>query len=185
MRIGLFGGAFDPPHLGHMMAVYAVLATERVDQVWMLPAWQHPFGKVMAPFEDRVRLCQLAAAPFAGVVEVSRVEAEVGGEGRTVDTLSRLVAIHPDHEWALIIGADIVPELGKWKEWPKVEQMARVIVVGRQGYPAPHGGPLLPDISSTEVRARLARGEDCSRLVPSAVLEQILARRLFGVQRGQ
>lgn len=179
MHIGIFGGAFDPPHVGHMAVVYYVLATERLDQVWMLPAHRHPYGKRMAPFDDRVRMCQLAATPFAGAVEVSRVESELPGDGRTVDTLEHLSATWPEHQWSLIVGADNLPDLARWKDFERIERMARVVVVGRQGFPAPQGGPLMPAVSSSELRAKLARSEDCSRLVPASVLEHALARKLY------
>ena len=65
MHIALFGGSFNPPHVGHMMAAYYVIATRPVDKLWLMPAYRHPFGKRLAPFDDRVKMCELAAAPFA------------------------------------------------------------------------------------------------------------------------
>src|SRR2546430_4459271 len=92
MEIALFGGSFDPPHVGHLLAATYVLATEPVGELWLVPVHQHPFGKKLAaPFEHRVELCEALIAD-AGLrrARVSRVEAELGGEGRTVDLLEHL-----------------------------------------------------------------------------------------------
>ena len=180
MRIALLGGSFNPPHVGHLMNAYYVLATRPVDRVWLMPVFHHPFGKPLAPFEDRVRMCELAAASFASGVEVSRVEAEAPGAGRTIETLEYLMQQHPDDQFALVIGSDILPERAKWKDFDRIEKLAEVIVVPRAGFPSPLApGPQLPPVSSTEVREKLARGEDVSALVPREVLEYAAQHGLY------
>lgn len=180
MRIALLGGSFNPPHVGHLMNAYYVLATREVDRVWLMPVFRHPFAKVLAPFDDRVRMCELAASRFAGGVEVSRVEAEAPGSGRTIETLEYLLAQRPGDRFALVIGSDILPERSKWKDFDRIERLAEVIVVPRAGFAAPGvEGPALPEVSSTEVRERLARGEDASALVPREVLAYVRAKGLY------
>ena len=179
-EIALLGGSFNPPHVGHVMAAWWALATQGVREVWLLPAWRHPFGKALAPFEDRVRMCQLAVAAVRGA-HVCTAEAELAADplcGKTARTLEHLLAEHPDRRFALVVGADILPETPKWYRWDLVQARARVVVVGRQGYP---GGaePALPAVSSTEVRARLARGEAADGLVPRRVAEYALERGLY------
>jgi nicotinate-nucleotide adenylyltransferase len=181
-EIALLGGSFDPPHVGHLMAAWYVLATEPVAEVWLLPSYRHPFGKALAPFEDRVRMCRLAAVTVRGL-HVCTAEAELRDDplvGRTARTLEHLGAKHPDRRFALVVGTDLLPETSTWHRWDRVLELARIVVVGRQGHEAGAGGrPLLPAVSSTEVRARLGRGEDVSHLVPRQVLGYLDEHRLY------
>ena len=96
MQVALLGGSFNPPHVGHLMAAHYVRATQGVDEVWLMPTFLHPFGKVTAPYEHRVRMCELLCQDTSGWMKTSRVESEVGKEGRTVDTLEFLQARHPE-----------------------------------------------------------------------------------------
>lgn len=169
LRIALLGGSFNPPHVGHLMAAYWTLATQEVDRVWLMPAHRHPFGKELVAFEHRVAMCELAARDLASV-EVSRIEAEVGGEGRTVETLEHLRRTRPELELHLVVGSDVIPERHKWHRFDRIEELARLIVIHRAGYDVPEApGPVLAEVSSTEVRRRLAAGEDVSLWVPRAV----------------
>ena len=181
-EIALLGGSFNPPHIGHLMAAWYVLATEPVDEVWLLPSYRHPFGKALAPFEERVRMCELGAASLRGV-QVCTAEAELAGDplvGKTARTLEHLRAKHPSHRFALVVGSDVLPETGSWYRWDLVQERARIVVVGREGHPAgAQGKPLLPAVSSTAIRERLTRGEDVSRLVPRRVLEYVRERGLY------
>jgi nicotinate-nucleotide adenylyltransferase len=163
------------------MAAYWALATGDVQEVWLLPAFRHPFGKVLAPFEDRVRMCELAVRPLRGAA-VCTAERELADDplvGKTARTLEHLRAKHPTHRFALVVGADILPETGKWYRWDRVEELARVLVVGREGYPPVAGAPSLPAVSSTEVRDRIARGDDVTGLVPRKVREYIREKGLY------
>jgi len=177
----LLGGSFNPPHVAHLMAAYWALATQGAREVWLLPSYRHPFGKELAPFEDRVRMCRLAAAAIRGV-GVCTAEAELKDDphvGRTARTLEYLCERHPGRRFALVIGADILADTAKWYRFDRVQELARIIVVGRAGHPGPPGAPALPAISSTEVRERLARGEDVSALVPKRVLDYVRERGLY------
>ena len=180
MRIALLGGSFNPPHVGHLMNAYYVLATREVDRVWLLPVFRHPFAKKLAPFSDRMRMCELAAARFSGGVEVCRAEADAPGSGKTVETLEYLIGKYPEHRFSLVIGTDILPERSKWTSFDRIEQMAQIIVVPRAGFPAPEAkGPALPEVSSSEVRERIARGEDVSALLPREVAAYVLEKELY------
>jgi nicotinate-nucleotide adenylyltransferase len=179
--VAILGGSFNPPHVAHLMAAYWALATQDVSEVWLLPSFSHPFGKALAPFEDRVRMCELAARHVRGV-GVCAAERELEHDplvGKTARTLEHLVAKHPDHRFALVVGADILPDTDKWYRWDRVRELARIVVVGREGYPPVPGAPSLPRVSSTEIRERLARGEDVSGLVPRKVREYAEERGLY------
>jgi nicotinate-nucleotide adenylyltransferase len=177
MNVAVYGGSFNPPHLSHQLAIACVLSTARVDEVWVVPTFKHPFDKLLAPFDDRVRMCERAAVPFARV-RVVRIEEELGGESYTLRTLKVLTERHPEHTFALVIGADLVAERERWHGWSELSKLGRFIVVGRQGAPSP-GGVELPAISSTEVRRRLKSGEPVDNLVDARVLDYIAERGLY------
>jgi nicotinate-nucleotide adenylyltransferase len=180
-EIALLGGSFNPPHVAHLMAAYWTLATQGVADVWLLPAYRHPFGKALAPFEDRVEMCRLAAAPLRGA-HVCTAEEELRDDplcGKTARTLEHLVAKHPAFRFALVVGADILPETDKWYRWDRVQALARIIVVGREGYAPVPGAPALPAVSSTAIRARFARGEGVGGLVPERVRRYVEEKRLY------
>ncbi len=180
-QVALLGGSFNPPHVAHLMVAQWVLATQAVDQVWLLPAFVHPFGKALAPFADRVRMCELAVRSLRGAF-VCPAEAELERDplvGKTARTLEHLSAKHPTHRFSLVIGADILSDTGKWYRWDRIRELARVIVVGREGYPPVDGAPSFPAISSSAIRERLARGEDVSGLVPRRVLAYVEEQGLY------
>ena len=185
--IGLLGGSFNPPHVGHALLALYVLETTALDELWLVPTWRHAFGKDLAAYDDRVAMCELVAAALGPRVVVSRVEEEVarvrGGESRTLYTLEHLAAAWPDARWRLVIGTDILAETSAWLRWDEVCRRAPPIVVGRGAHPPPPGAdvaPLtMPAVSSTDVRARIRRGDDAAGLVPRAVLGYIARRGIY------
>jgi nicotinate-nucleotide adenylyltransferase len=181
MTVAVFGGSFNPPHIAHVMAVTVVLSTEAVDRVLVVPTYQHPFAKSLAPYEDRVRMCELAMG-WIPRVEVSRVEEELGGESKTVRTLEHLLGKHQDWKLRLVIGADILVESSKWFAFDRIRQLAPLIVLGRAGVEHPGAPrPILPMISSTEIRTRLAARDlhGLESVVPRSVLSHIAAQGLY------
>jgi nicotinate-nucleotide adenylyltransferase len=182
MRVGIFGGSFNPPHVAHVLAVAYALACCEVDRVVVIPAYQHPFAKSLAPFQDRLEMCRRAFEMLARV-DISAVEEELGGESRTVRTLEHLHAAHPDWEMRLIVGADIVHEMDRWWSPERVRELAPPIVLGRLGV-APAVGHedaprVLPEVSSTAIRAALLRNAPVDALIPRAVLAWIAERGLY------
>jgi len=126
-------------------------------------------------------MCELAVRAIRGA-SVCPAEAELAGDplaGRTARTLEHLQAKHPAHRFSLIVGADILPDAPKWYRWDRVRELAGLVVVGREGWPAVPGAPTLPAISSSAIRERLARGEDVAGLVPRSVLEYVRERGLY------
>ena len=179
--VGVFGGSFNPPHLAHVLALAVVLARFEVERILVVPTYQHPFAKALAPYEDRVKMCELAMAVLPRV-EVSRIEEALGGESRTLRTIERLRADHPGKPLRFVMGADLVVESAKWYAFDRVAALAPPIVLGRVGVVydgAPP--PILPAISSTDVRARIAAGrwEELAELVPRAVLAYARERGLY------
>jgi nicotinate-nucleotide adenylyltransferase len=177
----VFGGSFNPPHIAHVLALSIVLARFDVAKILVVPTFQHPFAKSLAPYDDRVRMCELAMG-WLPRVEVSRVEQELGGESRTLRTIERLRAVHPGEPLRFLMGADLVLESSKWYAWDKIAELAPPIVLGRVGVTyegAPP--PVLPAVSSTDVRNAIASGkwDEIEALVPKDVLAYVRARGLY------
>jgi nicotinate-nucleotide adenylyltransferase len=180
-KVAVFGGSFNPPHVAHVLAVAFVLATEDLDRVLVVPTYRHPFAKALAPYEDRVEMCARSMG-WLPRVEVSRVEEELGGESRTLRTLEHLQATHPEWSMRLLMGADLLLEAPRWFRFDAITAIAKPLVVGRVGIEAPGAPPaVLPAISSTDVRAKVAAGkwDELAHLVPRDVIALIRARGLF------
>jgi len=178
---GIFGGSFNPPHVAHVLAVAVVLSRFDVARILVVPTHQHPFAKSLAPYDDRVAMCERAMGIFPNV-EVSRVEAELSGESLTLRTIEHLRAKHPEYNLRFIMGADLVTESAKWHRWDRVTELAPPIVLGRVGVSYEDAPPpILPAISSTEVRAMIAAGRfaELEALVPRRVLDHVRARGLY------
>ena len=189
LRVGIFGGSFDPPHLGHAMVSTWALVTLPIDELWWVPTYQHAFGKRSSDFELRAELCERALRHFRDV-RLSRIEAELGGESRTIDTLEALGERFESVDFALVIGADLLDELPSWKRY---EDLCRfpIHVVGRgslAGIGASGAGPPLsiPDVSSSAVRAAFARGDDefVGRWVDREVVASVNAAGLYSGRSG-
>ncbi|MCP4444724.1 MAG: nicotinate-nicotinamide nucleotide adenylyltransferase [Myxococcales bacterium] len=172
-RIAIFGGSFNPPHVGHQALCLMLLETCPIDEVWVVPTYRHYFGKELVGYEDRARMCEHLIAPLGARARVSRVESELSEpQGRMLDTLCGLRTRHPDSEFRLVIGADILLETNCWHKWDAIEALAPPLVFERRGY---EGGelPAPPDVSSTKIRARLALGASAVPWIPTSVQEHI------------
>lgn len=174
-EIALFGGAFNPPHVGHVYVASHVLATEDVDELWLVPTFAHAFGKSLAPFEARMNMCREVASLFGERVRATAVERELAEAGRpsfTIDTLDHLLANHPESDFALVIGSDNLSSLDRWKDAERLRSLARLIVINRSGHPLEGTGPAIPDVSSTWIRERLRLGRSVRGWVPMRVAEE-------------
>lgn len=182
-RIALYGGSFNPPHLGHVQIVSYVLATENVSSVWIVPVGSHAFAKKLMPFEHRKAMCELALRDFApGRACVSDVEQRLGGVSRTIDTVKWLMEREPDTRFDLVLGTDIFGEKESWKAFDELERLCGFIVIGRTGYPDPADHPASPplfDVSSTAIRAALQGGQPTTHLLPREVRAYIEEHGLY------
>jgi nicotinate-nucleotide adenylyltransferase len=202
-RVGVLGGSFNPPHLAHVMAALAVYATEELDHLWVIPTASHAFGKDLAPFADRVRMAHLAFRHFAGGVAVLDLEERLPRPSYTVNLLRALHRLRPGIKPVWIAGSDFLVDLPRWREPDEVVRLARFVVLPRQGHPlpeahqkilavvdddapAPRAGvtlsPLsvdLPQLSSSDVRARLRAGQGVRGLLDHEVLAYVDRRGLY------
>ncbi|MET0592440.1 MAG: nicotinate (nicotinamide) nucleotide adenylyltransferase [Polyangiaceae bacterium] len=181
MNVFLFGGSFDPPHIAHVLAVSYVLATEEVDLVAVVPCFQHPFAKELAPFADRFEMCR-RAMEWLPRTEVLRVEEELGGESRTLRTVEHLHKVHPDWRLRLILGADVLLDGPRWQGFDRVTALAPPVILGRAGVATDKAPPaVLPEVSSSAIRDALRQGRaaQIAPLLPRGVLAYIEDRGLY------
>jgi nicotinate-nucleotide adenylyltransferase len=189
MRLGLFGGSFDPVHLGHLLVAQAALEELKLDRLVFIPAAQSPFKPDMRPTPGPLRLRMLRLA-LAGETrfDVDASEIQRGGVSYSVETARAYAALHPSAELFWLIGADHVPTLPQWRAATELAGLVEFVAIPRPGAaPAVSppeyqlrqlaGWPL--DVSSSEIRARVAAGRPIHRLVPPAVADVITAERLY------
>lgn len=181
-QTAVFGGSFDPPHCVHVMAVSYALACTPCREAWIIPCFTHAFGKELASYEARMEMCHAAFSLFGKRVRILDVESTLPPPSYTVHTLRHLAQAHPGRTFRLIIGSDILPETREWKEWDEVTRLAPPIIMQRVGAPPSTEAltPLFPDVSSSDVRRRLAGGVDVDDLVPDEVLRIIRSKGLYG-----
>jgi nicotinate-nucleotide adenylyltransferase len=198
-RLGLLGGTFDPPHLGHVAAALQVRQVLSLDRVLLVVAndpWQKSPLRDVTPAADRLAMVEAAVAGLDGV-EASRIELDRGGPSYTVDTVEQLLAEAaaagtPAPELFVIVGADIVPTLPTWHRMDDLARLVTLVVVAR-----PHAAvPSAPagwrtevidgldfDVSSSQIRERLEGGLPAGEMVPEAVGHCIRRRGLYAVPR--
>jgi nicotinate-nucleotide adenylyltransferase len=191
-RIGVLGGTFDPVHVAHLVVAADTRAALGLDRVLLVVAgdpWQKR-GSVVASAEERLALTRVAVDGIDGV-EASDVEVVRDRASVTADTLEELAA--PDRALFLVLGADAVANMGTWRRLDDTRHLATIVVVEREGdvHATPPGAgwrvervavPRL-DVSSTDVRRRLAAGLPVAGLVPLAALREIRARGLYAARR--
>jgi nicotinate-nucleotide adenylyltransferase len=193
-RIGVFGGTFDPVHVGHLVAAVNARHALDLDRVVLMVAnvpWQKAGTRQMTAAEDRFAMVEAAVRGVPGL-EASRLEIDRGGPSYTADTVAALHALHDEAELFVIVGWDVSAELDTWERFQEVREMATLVVVNRPGNPAPDGlvqqgwrlrevsVPNL-EISSTDLRARAATGRPLDYLVPQAAVDVIRQRGLYSV----
>lgn len=157
MRVGLLGGRFDPPHLGHLLLAEEALESLQLDELWLVPAKAPPHKSAAATAEHRHAMTLLAAADHPRL-RVSRLELDRDGSSYTVDTLATVRADLPDADLFLILGADAVAELPSWHRPADLVDLAQVVAFPRGGEDRPE----LPEDLAPSVRFEAGRRFDCS-----------------------
>ncbi len=202
MRIGIFGGTFDPIHLGHLVVAEQTREQGKLDQVWFIPAAQPPHkpNQNVSPFERRVEMVRLAVAGQESRFVVSEIEKERSGPSYTLDTIKELIEQYPSNEFYLCLGADCLPELHLWHKPQEICKLVPLLVAARPGYPVwtveqlAHslGVPLseirlsiidvpLIEMASRDLRQRIQAGKSLLYLVPHAVQVYIKEKKLYKV----
>ena len=197
-RIGILGGTFDPPHVGHLWLATLAVDAMGLDRVLFMPAAQppHKSGQVVSRATDRLLMTRLAIAGNPSL-ELSAIEMERPGPSYTIDSVEQLEHIHPpDTQLYLLMAADSLAQIDTWREPDRLLERIEWIVGPRPGSPLPDraalearfgeraarihllSGPSL-DVSSSEIRRRVAGGRAIRYLVPRGVEELIVDRGLY------
>lgn len=189
LRIGLFGGTFDPPHVGHLVTAVNVRHALALDLVVLMVAnvpWQKESTRSITPAQDRLAMVRAAVADVEGLV-AGEAEIRHGGPSYTADTLRALSLEYPDSHLFTIVGDDAAAGIRTWQRYEEVVARSSLVVVDRPGEPMelPSGFdwtrvevPHL-DVSSTDLRARARDGRPLDYLVTDPVLDVIRARALY------
>jgi nicotinate-nucleotide adenylyltransferase len=186
MRLALLGGSFDPVHAGHLALAESARDRLGADRVLLVVAAGQPLkpGGAAAPAVDRYAMVRLAVRGRPRL-EASDLELHRPPPSYTVDTLREVrQGLPPGAEVLLLLGADALADLPRWREAAEVRRLAKVVGCGRPGFPVPSGADLVleadtPDVSSTEVRRRVREGKPIAGLVPEDVAAYIEERRLY------
>jgi nicotinate-nucleotide adenylyltransferase len=189
MKLGLFGGSFDPVHLGHLLVAQAAVEELKLDRLCFVPAAQSPFkpDNQPSPAPVRLRLLRLALAGKP-ICEIDEQEIRRGGVSYTIETMRDYAKRFPQAELFYLIGADNVAKLNEWREANELARLAEFVVTPRPGeapvsFPAPFRGRMLKGfplaVSSSQIRARVKAGLPIEPLVPPPVAETIQAAKLY------
>lgn len=199
VRVGVFGGTFDPIHVGHLAAARVAIECAKLDRVLFVPSAQPPHrAAAVGPAKDRLAMSRLAIENEPRF-EVSDVEVARGARSYTADTMSELHRAHPGDELFLILGWDAARLFKTWREPERVSDLASVVIVGRPGIPLPTPADIkaagldparvilctvpTPDISGSALRGAIAGGQSVSGQVPASVERYIADHRLYGDNR--
>jgi nicotinate-nucleotide adenylyltransferase len=178
-NVAVYGGSFDPPHLGHVMVVSHLLLNDpSIDEVLVVPCFQQN-GKKLARFWDRFHMCHRAFGWLPNT-RVSAVEEGLGGESITLRTMQHLKKQNPDCNLRFVMGTDLLDSCKSWDGWAELEAIAPPLAIGRAGIAPVHPGdptPIAPLVSSSIVRKALAAGDYAAarRYLPRDVLDHIMA----------
>ncbi len=200
MRVGIYGGTFDPVHFGHLVLAEQCREQGNLDQVWFIPAPRPPskLDQPLTRFDQRVEMLELAIAGNTAF-QIDEIEKERTGLSYTVDTLEDLHARHPGVEFSLLLGGDSLADLPNWKNIKRILQLVKVLVMPRPGTPTLSEGELrarlgwdaneplslhiieapMIDIASHELRQRAEQGRSVRYLVPRAVEVYLWEKKLY------
>jgi nicotinate-nucleotide adenylyltransferase len=167
----LFGGSFDPPHFGHQLLIHYLLESGLVDEVRVIPCNDHPFGKELSSFPDRLSWCEALVDPFGGRAVADAIEAELPVPSYSFQTAEALAALFPDDALRWVVGSDAVSYVDRWMEWPRLVAVAPLVVIGRQGHPdqADQLPLAMPKVSSSEIRSLMDQGASIDGWVPRRI----------------
>jgi nicotinate-nucleotide adenylyltransferase len=194
MKIGIFGGSFDPIHVGHAIIAQHIIGSGAVDQLWMMVSPVNPLKvdkKRQVTDSDRLRMVEMVTRPMEGV-ETTAFEFTMPKPSYTIDTLNALQEKFPDDDFYLVIGADNWVVFDRWRNSEEILSKYRLLVYPRLGHEVviPEqwrervtlvDAPII-ELSSTMVRERLANGQSVRYLVPDNVLEYIENNHLYQVE---
>lgn len=185
-RVGLLGGTFNPPHMGHLIIAEQVGRQLDLDKVYFMPDAEPPHVdlKPFIPAAHRQKMVELAIEGNP-LFDLETIEIKRGGKSYTIDTMTQLKAEHPEIDYYFIIGADMVAYLPKWERIEELVRLVNFVGVARPGYPKESPYPIIwvdmptVDLSSTQLRKMVKEGRSLRYLVPDAVARYIEEEGLY------
>lgn len=185
-RVGIIGGTFNPPHMGHLIMAQQVGDQLGLDEVRFMPDAQPPHvdEKKTIPAQDRANMVQQAIADNP-LFKLETAELKRGGKSYTYDTMKALKAQHPETQYYFIIGGDMVDYLHTWSHIDELVKLVTFVGIKRTGYPTTSQYPViwvdapLIDISSTQIRHKVSQGHTVRYLVPDTVAAYIKEHQLY------
>ncbi|MDP1695885.1 MAG: nicotinate (nicotinamide) nucleotide adenylyltransferase [archaeon] len=184
MKIGLFGGSFNPVHNVHIFIAKSLIDKKLVDEVWFVPCKEHSFEKSLESFSHRANMINFALDGLKNL-KICEVEKSAKGKSYTIDTLRKLRAIY-NHEFFIVVGADILGEINRWYCFDDLKREAKFIVFKRAGYQINNPGINMKEIdvrelniSSSMIRKLVAERISIKEFVPAGVEDYIHKNKLF------
>lgn len=170
-RISIFGGSFNPPHIGHKQVLEHLAAQPQFDEVWVVPVYQHAFGKKLIPFEKRLAMTRLLVDSVGSTkVKINLAEKEINKQPNyTFDTIQHLHAKYPQDEFSIVVGSDVKAELDKWHRIDELQKIASFFFLPRNGYEKSD----FAKVSSSEIRRKLLNGEPIEGLTIRSIIEYL------------
>lgn len=187
MRIGIYGGSFNPPHRGHENITKLIIKELKLDELLIIPIGTPCHGKTnLIDSNERYKLCELSFKDI-DKVKISRIEIDSNDTSYTYDTLKKIIKSYgKEHEYFEIIGEDSAAYFDKWKDYKKILKLAKVVVLKRRGYTSVINSDNIIeiendyyDISSSKIRHSIRKGKDCKEFLKKEVLDYIQNKELY------
>ena len=188
MKITLFGGSFNPPHIGHRLVISQAFELAPIDEIWLLPSFKSTFAKNISLVNPPHRL-NMAKTLLNGHIKLQTCEIDLKMSGETIEPVSYLIKKYREHQFSFLMGSDQLKSFTKWQDWDKLLKLIPFYIYPRVGFPIKnlknnmkpltHPLQIITNISSTMVRKRLAEGLTVNHLVPKRVADYIAKNRLY------
>lgn len=176
-HIGLFGGSFDPPHVGHVAVLEDLLKQKCFEELWLIPVFHHPFAKPLTAYAHRLHMLTLVVQHVQNPeLKICEIEKELNAStSYFYNTLVALKQKHPMPSFHIVIGSDLKDSLSKWYKFTEIEKLADFHFIPRAGFEkSPY-----PQISSTEIRSHICTANNLANQVLPSVKEYIAKHRLY------
>lgn len=175
-QVILFGGSFNPPHRGHGQVLEYLEDLPQFDEVWMLPTYDHPLEKGLAPFEDRIKMCEQTLAGLGENVFLCLIEGELKNKpSYFINTIKALNQEYPDHKFTVAVGSDCRDNLNGWKDADALKEEVSFLFIPRPGF---EDSPFM-DVSSSTIRQLIKEKKNYTEYVLPQVAEYIKKNKLY------
>jgi len=180
-NIGLFGSSFNPPHLGHLAVLRDLSKSDKFDEIWLIPVYNHPFEKSLAPYDTRLKLTQfLWMELHSDKIKISTIEKDMAREASyTYDVIQELKAQNPEDKFTLILGTDAKGDLNKWHRYKDLKKEVDFFFIPRQGL---EDSPY-PEVSSTEIREGLKAGKSIEGLTTGRIARYLVENKIYSLKK--